>query len=42
LDREKKIVYAAAFFFFALAFFLLLSLGFKAVMPALHTSAYRT
>lgn len=34
--------YEVAFFFFAFAFFLLLSLGFNSVIPALQTSAYRT
>lgn len=34
--------YEVAFFFFAFAFFLLLSLGFNSVIPALQTSAYWT
>lgn len=34
--------YGPAFFFFAFAFFLLRSLGFKAAIPALQMSAYRT
>jgi hypothetical protein len=43
-DASSRLLLQAAtppFFFFALAFFRLLSRGFSAVMPDLHTSAYR-